>query len=191
MHFDVKAALSDALQARGLTQYRVATEAGVDRAQLNKVLLGLQGPSDELLDKVAPVLGLDAEELKARRDAADPAFRVRAARVLRWVPDAFSGVEPPAAAAAATRPPVGADLRDKATPIRRGRNAWAIPAGVTPSAEERALMRRLDPGDLLELGPAYVADFWKSPAQERVAAFRQWIADNEAAGHAAGGRAKA
>lgn len=62
-------AISSAIAQQGLSQYKVAIEAGVDRAFLNQILAGKKPISADVIDKVAPVLGLDAEELKAWADA--------------------------------------------------------------------------------------------------------------------------
>lgn len=86
---------------------------------------------------------------------------------------------------AANETPEGADLRDKSRPLSR--SAWAVPKGLKVEDDEKELMRQLEPADLLELGPAYVEEFWKRSKASRMETFRQWIADNA---EAAGGEAR-
>lgn len=61
--------IQDAIDRLGLTQYRVAAEAGIDRAFFHRVLTAERPLSYELIDKLAPVLKLDPDKLKAQVDA--------------------------------------------------------------------------------------------------------------------------
>lgn len=51
-------------QALGLSAYQVAAQSGFSRNLISKFELGKQAPSDNALEKLAPVLGVSFEDLK-------------------------------------------------------------------------------------------------------------------------------
>lgn len=53
----------------GLSGYRVASDAGVDGGLYAKIETGQRHPTDDVLSKLAPVLGIPFDELKAWADA--------------------------------------------------------------------------------------------------------------------------
>lgn len=61
--------LRDLIASSGLTAYRVAADSGVPRSNLSDYLNGKKFPSDDVLAKLAPVLGVPLEQLQAWADA--------------------------------------------------------------------------------------------------------------------------
>jgi SOS-response transcriptional repressor LexA len=57
--------LKSALSAQGLTKYRLAQVSGVSEGLLSRLASGKQLPSDETIDRLAPVLGVSSDGLKA------------------------------------------------------------------------------------------------------------------------------
>lgn len=53
----------------GLSGYRVAADAGVDGGLYAKIETGKRHPTDEVLSKLSPVLGVPLDELKAWANA--------------------------------------------------------------------------------------------------------------------------
>lgn len=55
-------------EARGLSGYRISAEAGIDRALYARLETGQRLPTDDVISKIAPVLDVSFDELKAWAD---------------------------------------------------------------------------------------------------------------------------
>ena len=66
--------------ARSMRQRYLAESAGVGAPHISKIESGRENPSDELLERIAEVLGCDPDELKCRRFSVLTARRMPAGR---------------------------------------------------------------------------------------------------------------
>lgn len=62
------ARLSAAREAKGITKYRLAKETGLSQAYVGQLEAGSYKPSDEVISKIAHVLGVSVEQLTAWAD---------------------------------------------------------------------------------------------------------------------------
>jgi transcriptional regulator with XRE-family HTH domain len=75
--------LAQLIADRGVTRYRVAALAGISQGHMTKLARGDRPPTDEVIGKLAPVLGTTVETLKkaALRDRIDPVERETIAEI--------------------------------------------------------------------------------------------------------------
>jgi transcriptional regulator with XRE-family HTH domain len=59
-------AIRRAIDACGLSRYRICKVCGIDQSQFSKFMAGTQGLSMEVLDRVAPLVGLELRPLKRK-----------------------------------------------------------------------------------------------------------------------------
>lgn len=64
---DLAATIRQAIIKSGMTPYRIAADAGVDRAILSRLLHGERGMVLETASKVCGVLGLELRPIKRRK----------------------------------------------------------------------------------------------------------------------------
>lgn len=78
------AKVREALQDKGLSAYKLAQETGSSEGHVYNVLGGKREPTADLIEKWAPILGVDAEELHALADA-DRLGEAGVSRLLRFL----------------------------------------------------------------------------------------------------------
>ena len=88
--------LGQLMTEKGLTAYRVSKETEVSEGHLSNMLKGRRPPTDEVLSKLAPVLGVPFDELKAWANA-DKLGAEELAAIRQYIPEAMGmrGVEIP------------------------------------------------------------------------------------------------
>lgn len=61
--------LQELIDERGITKYRLGKESGVSENLIGKIVRGERNPTDEVIAKLAPVLGIAVSEMQAWADA--------------------------------------------------------------------------------------------------------------------------
>lgn len=77
--------LRSLLDSSGMTAYRLAKNSGVPSSNLSDFLNGKKMPTDDVLSKLAPVLGVEFDELRAYADFERIGGEAGLARIQRYL----------------------------------------------------------------------------------------------------------